>query len=309
MNHSVTRLDTERRDRRNEQAIKGKLDALPAEMAEHMLAWVQVMRGEGRRRHPAVDYPRILRNLRVALPVLHTWALAGLNLREVTRDHVQTELRNLHGHQARGVHHALLSIFRALKQQRIIFHNPMAGLSLSTPVRLPTPLPSDRLQGALHQIQGARGRFAVALVAVHALKASEVRRLPLTAVDLVRGTLTARRGDHTHTVYLDPITMGLAADWLHERRRTWPMAPNPHLFITSQTAHHPSHIPVSYLGLRAAFDQIGMTPRQLWSDRVLDEARVSADPVHLIRLFGIHPSTAMKYVAAAHPDKAFPKIR
>ncbi|MFE4634863.1 hypothetical protein ACFRJ1_16010 [Streptomyces sp. NPDC056773] len=52
-----------------------------------------------------------------------------------------------------------------------------------------------------------------------------------------------------------------------------------------------------------------MTPRQLWSDRVLDEARVSADPVHPIRLFGIHPLTAMKYVAAPHPDKAFLKIR
>ncbi|MFD5143099.1 hypothetical protein [Streptomyces sp. NPDC058401] len=184
----------------------------------------------------------------------------------------------------------------------------MAGLSLSTPVRLPTPLPSDRLQGALPQIQDARGRLVVTLVAVHALKASEVRRLPLSAVDLVRGTITVRRGSHTHTVYLDPITMELAADWLHERRRTWPKAPNPHLFITSHSAHHPALIPLSYLGLRAAFDQIGMTPRQLWSDRVLDEARVSADPVHLIRLFGIHPSTAMKYVAAAHPDKAFPKI-
>jgi hypothetical protein len=38
-------------------------------------------------------------------------------------------------------------------------------------------------------------------------------------------------------------------------------------------------------------------------------AQHTADPVHLIRLFGIRPSTAMKYVNAAHPDKALPGTR
>ncbi|MFF3215521.1 hypothetical protein ACFYYB_33425 [Streptomyces sp. NPDC002886] len=41
----------------------------------------------------------------------------------------------------------------------------------------------------------------------------------------------------------------------------------------------------------------------------MDEARASADPVHLVRPFGIHPSTAVRYVQAAHPDKALPQIR
>jgi hypothetical protein len=50
----------------------------------------------------------------------------------------------------------------------------------------------------------------------------------------------------------------------------------------------------------------------MWSDRVLDEARETADPVHLVHLvhlFGIHPGTAVRYVHTAHPDKALPRIR
>ncbi|GHF27678.1 hypothetical protein GCM10018772_61580 [Streptomyces fumanus] len=33
-------------------------------------------------------------------------------------------------------------------------------------------------------------------------------------------------------------------------------------------------------------------------DRILDEAHETADPVHLMRVFGIAPTTAMKYVKA-----------
>ncbi|MFF3653404.1 hypothetical protein ACFYXV_32815 [Streptomyces sp. NPDC002181] len=55
------------------------------------------------------------------------------------------------------------------------------------------------------------------------------------------------------------------------------------------------------------FDQIGLLPRQVWADRILGEARETADPVHLVRLFGIHPGIAAKYVQTAHPDKALPR--
>jgi hypothetical protein len=36
---------------------------------------------------------------------------------------------------------------------------------------------------------------------------------------------------------------------------------------------------------------------RLRRDRVLDEARQTADPVRLMRLFGVSGTTAMKYVA------------
>lgn len=36
---------------------------------------------------------------------------------------------------------------------------------------------------------------------------------------------------------------------------------------------------------------------------LLDEARESADPLRLMRLFGITDGTAMRYVSAAHPER------
>ncbi|WP_329580930.1 hypothetical protein [Streptomyces sp. NBC_01361] len=71
----------------------------------------------------------------------------------------------------------------------------------------------------------------------------------------------------------------------------------------------PASPPISYCARRAAFDQIGLLPRQVWTDRILYEAQQTADPVHLVRLFGIHPGVAVKYVQTAHPDKALPRIR
>ncbi len=58
--------------------------------------------------------------------------------------------------------------------------------------------------------------------------------------------------------------------------------------------------------LTRLLNQVGLVPKELWRDRVLHEAQHTADPVHLIRLFGIHPCTAVKHVNAAHPDKALP---
>lgn len=93
-------------------------------------------------------------------------------------------------------------------------------------------------------------------------------------------------------VYLDGLTVGLINAWLTQGCRRWPGTTNPHLFVTSQSTHHPARPPLSYWGLRAALDQVGLAPKELWRDRVLNEAQHTADPVHLIRLFGIHPSTA-----------------
>ena len=58
--------------------------------------------------------------------------------------------------------------------------------------------------------------------------------------------------------------------------------------------------------LTRLLNQVGLVPKELWRDRVLHEAQHTADPVHLIRLFGIHSCTAVKHVNAAHPDKALP---
>ena len=51
------------------------------------------------------------------------------------------------------------------------------------------------------------------------------------------------------------------------------------------------------------FERLGLTPSQLRRDRILDEASHTADPVHLMRVFGISAKTAMTYVQAAHPER------
>ncbi|MFG2732743.1 hypothetical protein [Streptomyces canus] len=306
---SLARLDPARTDARHLQAIEHKLHRFPQAMADQLRTWVTVRRGQGRRRHPPADFTRIRRDFHVVLPVLTAWSQQGLDLRQITSAHVTAALTDRQGHQARGVHHVLLSVFRALKQERIVFTNPLAGLSLTTPVRLPEPLPSDRLRGLLDSIDSSMGRLAVGLVAVHAIKVTDVARLPLTAPDLARGTLRLRLRDQPHTVYLDTLTRHLLDAWLQTRQQRWPASPNPHLLITTLSAHHPALPPVSHCALRRAFDQTGITPRQMWRDRVLNEAQHTADPVHLVHLFGIHPGTAVRYVHAAHPDKALPSIR
>ncbi|MFC9941761.1 hypothetical protein [Streptomyces pratensis] len=100
----------------------------------------------------------------------------------------------------------MLRVFRALKRERTLFTNPLAGLSLTTPVRLPEPLPSYRLRGLLDLVDSAMGRLAVGLVAVHAIKVIDVAQLPLTALDPARGTLKVHLRGQPHTVYLDSLT-------------------------------------------------------------------------------------------------------
>ncbi|MDX2395221.1 hypothetical protein NJL88_35250 [Streptomyces sp. DK15] len=305
----VPDLSQERRDRHDEKALHTRIAELPAPMADQLHAWVRVLRGRGRFRHAPARFRRIRHDLRIAWLALTSWTAVGLDLRQVTAQHITSELARHPGNVARGLLSVLRSIFGALKQERLIFLNPTAGLQLPAGVHLPRPLPSDRLAGALDRLDGPAARLIVGLVAIHAVRAAEVARFDLADPDLARRTLAVRRGERTHLVYLEDLSTDLMADWLRERRRRWPKATNPHLLITSQTYRHPASPPVSYLAIRAAFNQIGLLPRQVWADRILDEARETADPVHLVRLFGIHPSIAVKYVHAAHPDKSLPRIR
>ncbi len=46
-----------------------------------------------------------------------------------------------------------------------------------------------------------------------------------------------------------------------------------------------------------------MTLNVLRQDRILHEARASADPLHLMRLFGISTSTALRHVGPAYPER------
>ncbi|MFI6277060.1 hypothetical protein [Streptomyces sp. NPDC050988] len=51
------------------------------------------------------------------------------------------------------------------------------------------------------------------------------------------------------------------------------------------------------------FCPLGLTMSTLRQDRIFDEARHTADPVHLMHVFGIAAETAMKYIYVAHPER------
>jgi hypothetical protein len=60
--------------------------------------------------------------------------------------------------------------------------------------------------------------------------------------------------------------------------------------------------PISSMVMNDIFRPLGLSPSKLRQDRILDEARHTADPVHLMRVFGITTKTAMRYVYTAHPE-------
>ncbi|GAA1233947.1 hypothetical protein GCM10009665_25290 [Kitasatospora nipponensis] len=124
-----------------------------------------------------------------------------------------------------------------------------------------------------------------------------------------KGRLTVRRPGIRHVVYLDEVTHGLAADWLRERHRRWPFSSNPHLIVNQITAMDANGPGTSRGTIKNIFEQLGLNPRQVRIDRIFHEAQLTADPLHLIRLFGISEVTAVRYVQAAHPERTAKPLR
>ncbi|MFG3126526.1 hypothetical protein [Streptomyces tendae] len=60
---------------------------------------------------------------------------------------------------------------------------------------------------------------------------------------------------------------------------------------------------MSHKALQYFFRHLGLNSEQVRIDRFLDEARATADPVHLMTVFGITENTAMEYLASAHPER------
>jgi hypothetical protein len=141
------------------------------------------------------------------------------------------------------------------------------------------------------------------VVAIHALRECDLRSLQLTDLDRAGGRLTVPRPQGPRQVILDELTLRLATEWLRERARRRPRSTNPHLLVTQQTATGPAGPPISRYGIYLMFKALGVPLSQLRTDRILDEARYTADPVHLMRVFGISDGTALRYVYTAHPER------
>ncbi len=287
----------------HEQAIERRFHGLPAGSPGSSAAgsWSCGARAAARTsRWPSKRSGKYLGYL---YPVLTAWSRQVASLREITPDDIRHALRQRPGQPAQDLATALRSLFRALKQERLVFRDPARGITVTSVVRLPVPIATDRLRGLIDRASGPMDQLAVALVAIHGLGKLEVPRLLLADLDLPSGRLLVRRPLALHTVYLDDLTRALAIAWLRERHRRWPVTVNPHLLVSQQTAAMDTLPPVSSMVMTGIFGPLGLAPSRLRQDRILDEARHTADPVHLMRVFGSSDTTAMKYVYAAHPER------
>ncbi|MGW3313623.1 hypothetical protein ACWDG9_44465 [Streptomyces sp. NPDC001073] len=262
------------------------------------------MREQGRREGEPRGYDGVRRYLVNLQPTLIAWtATAGVtSLKEITKNQVARAVDELLDYVRRGLATALRSLFRALKRERVVFRNPARNLPVGDIKRIPKSVPSDLLMRFLDQATTPLDRLVIALTVIHALPGHEIRTLHTTGLDLSRGTLEVRRGMLRHTLYLDELTHQLAADWTTYRHQRWPASSNPHLLVSQKSAVDPDHPAVSMGTLSGALPR-GLTLSGLRQDRILNEAAESADPLRLMRLFGITGQTVMRYVGAAHPER------
>lgn len=281
-----------------------------ATISAELRLWVRVMRGEGRRRRRPRSWEIIRNYLFAAAPTLQSWAADLSSLREVTPEHIRAALKDLSGTSAQGVRTGLRSVFVALRQERVVFRDPSRGVRLASVVTLPTALHDEQLRGLIDRGRSTLEQAIIALVAIHAVHVREVRNLAVADVDFARATVTIERiRAPARVVHLDTLTVGLLKAWLRERQHRWPTTDNDHLFITAAGAFNIQHPPVSTSMINTAFRRLGLTPRQVRIDRILHEALVTADPVHLMQVFGVSVRSAVHYVHAAHPEHARPSTR
>ncbi|MGW2253530.1 tyrosine-type recombinase/integrase [Kitasatospora sp. NPDC001660] len=286
-------------------------DELPKAFGDAVHAWIDVLTGQGSKPSNSLASVTVRHYVHDVAATLRAWDASGLgDPKEVTKEHIEEVLEPLRGTAARAVHVSLRSMFRALKRERLIFRDPARTVALAVARHLPTPLPSDRLRGLLDKVPGTRDKLIVTLAAVHALAMTQIRQLRLEDLDRARGQLRVRRpGRMDHVVYLDELTLNLATALITERFERWPDCTNPYLITSRQTAVNDLHPLVGWEVIKNPFERVGISAGKLRQDRIYDEARETADPVRLMRVFGICSATATRYVAAAHPDKKVDPIQ
>ncbi|WP_331719570.1 hypothetical protein [Streptomyces virginiae] len=176
-----------------------------------------------------------------------------------------------------------------------MFRDLARSVSLTSSRSVPTALPSDRIAGLLDRLDDPRDRLMVALVAIYALLPGQLAHLRRTDLDRSKGRLRLRRaGRMDHVIYLDVFTLGLATAWELQRHQRWPDSSNPHFFVTRNTAVDDSGPPISAGVVQLLFQRVGLPAGRLRVDRIVDEARLSADPVRLMDLFGLSNLSATR---------------
>ena len=159
-----------------------QLDGLPAPMVDELRVWFDVQyRGST---SPPRSRPRAPVTIRVrvnwAMPILRAWAADGrTSLREISRPDVIAALPPS-GNPRATAGLALRSLFRTLRARKLVFLNPIAGVTIgSVERREPLPMDVDTLRSLLDSTDTACAAVASLLV-FHGLSSNELRQLQLT---------------------------------------------------------------------------------------------------------------------------------
>ncbi|MER7694210.1 hypothetical protein [Streptomyces sp. NPDC097610] len=265
--------------------IQRRLGSVHQEIRDEALAWINIVRHGGPRRRPR-STATVRNQVAHAVPFLLACSERYRTLRQVTRGDVTEWLAQCSTPHNEAV--ALRDMFKTLKSQRLLFANPARGVSLGAkPSSMPRPLSPEAIQTIAAAADSDPAlKLLIALIGVHALYPHQARALPLTAIDFTCGRLSLDDVDHP----LDDFTRQAAANYTRLRHERWPRTRNPHLFISSQTAH--TRTPVTIGWMQPLLRGLPVTAQRLREDRILEEAAVTgADPQHLCAVFNITPSS------------------
>ena len=274
--------------------LERKLAALPPGISRDVTAWARALR-DGTARSRARSPRTVNHYVASALPALAAWSEHYDHLREVTRDDILAIVGPQRGQQRNDTTQALRSLFRFAVKTRQVFRNPVTGLiTRGNHGKVIQPLPQAGIDAAVAAVTTPAGRLVLGLAAVHAARKKAIREILLDDIDLGNRQLTIAGRSRP----LDDLTRQLMLTWLAERRRRWPATANPHLIINTQTAMEKN--PVSGVWINRELRGQAATLERLRMDRQLREAQATgADPLHLVAVFGIHETTAIRYTLSA----------
>ncbi|SEG85325.1 Site-specific recombinase XerD [Actinacidiphila yanglinensis] len=261
-------------------------------------AWVSILRNGNRRRSPRAR-STVITQLGLVRPFLRERTAAYTTLRQVTRDDVTTWLSNRPNRVQEAS--ALRSLFGVLKKEKLVFANPMRGVTAGKP---PTSIPVPLTDQEVAAVAGAARqdlvlRTVVALAGIHAMRPHLIRTLLRGQVDLAGRRLDPDGWNHP----LDDYTAEAISDYLAYRHERWPNSTNPHLLITRNTAT--TTAPVGTFWLDRLVQPLPVALDRLRQDRILEEAAATgADPLHLAHVFALGGKSSLRYTQAVAASAA-----
>jgi hypothetical protein len=270
--------------------LQAQLAPLAVQIRAEVAAWVEVLEGRHGRSRPRSPHT-VRHHLGAVQPALTAWSRRCSTLREITTEDVTDQLDDLQGSARTITAVALRSLFAALKLRRLVFIDPARAVKPGRCPRVPVLGLDDRLRTSLlASLPRCDHRLVVLLAGVHALTRSDMLGLRLDDIDLDAAVMTVRGRRRP----LDRLLIDTIVAWLAERQQRWPASANPHLLVTYKSAYGLG--PASTANIVGIFKALPTTAAGLRADRLLDEARAcGADPLRLVRLFGLSSETAVRY--------------